>query len=198
MINEILIRPTESISINLASSKYYDGHSIKDSLENIESAELWISTIASELEFCSPFCINETELNRLRRLRSHVLLLFSARVEEDDTGVRQAARALADDLNEWNNLPTISELLFSVDFESKLYGTVNVIAAIAMSALLTATGKNGRRLRRCQAQNCVLFYTQGNKNQRWCSDTCGNRFRVMKCSQRHKQKRDPAFDPTES
>nr|WP_067513746.1 CGNR zinc finger domain-containing protein [Nocardia puris] len=44
------------------------------------------------------------------------------------------------------------------------------------------------RLKRCEAEDCVLLFLPAHPRRRWCSPTrCGNRARVNRYYHRHKQ-----------
>ncbi|MFF6784932.1 ABATE domain-containing protein [Streptomyces sp. NPDC012510] len=47
------------------------------------------------------------------------------------------------------------------------------------------------RLKRCEADDCVMLFLPAHPRRRWCSaDRCGNRVRVARYYQRHKQVTD--------
>lgn len=56
--------------------------------------------------------------------------------------------------------------------------TVEVLAAIARSAIETVGGPDRERLRRCPS--CGAFFLSSRAGRIWCSDACGNRARVAR------------------
>ena len=69
------------------------------------------------------------------------------------------------------------------------------IAAAARSAIAILTEPSElQRLRRCANPNCSMLFSNGDNRRRWCTpNICGNRIRVARHYQRHRQ-----TDPKES
>jgi predicted RNA-binding Zn ribbon-like protein len=69
--------------------------------------------------------------------------------------------------------------------ERTLHGpAAGVIAALGVE-LLAGPGRG--RLRACLAPNCVLYFVKEHTRREWCSPNCGNRARVARHYQRHRQ-----------
>jgi predicted RNA-binding Zn ribbon-like protein len=63
---------------------------------------------------------------------------------------------------------------------------MEVLAAIARSAIQLLGAEEGPRLRRCEGPDCVLLFVATNPRRRWCSPSlCGNRVRVARHYDRH-------------
>jgi predicted RNA-binding Zn ribbon-like protein len=63
---------------------------------------------------------------------------------------------------------------------------VEVLAAVARSAVQLLGAAEGPRLRRCAGPDCVLLFVATNPRRRWCSPAlCGNRVRVARHYERH-------------
>jgi predicted RNA-binding Zn ribbon-like protein len=63
------------------------------------------------------------------------------------------------------------------------------IAAAARSAIAILTEPDERqRLRRCANPNCSMLFVNGDRRRRWCTpNICGNRARVARHYERHRQ-----------
>lgn len=61
-----------------------------------------------------------------------------------------------------------------------------VLAIFARSAMEVAVAEP-RRLRRCSAPSCGMFYLGTRSGQRWCSTQCGTRARVARHYERHRR-----------
>ena len=60
-------------------------------------------------------------------------------------------------------------------------------AVLAEAAIDLLTDPAIGKLRRCEADDCVLLFLPAHPRRRWCSpDRCGNRVRVARYYQRHK------------
>jgi predicted RNA-binding Zn ribbon-like protein len=69
--------------------------------------------------------------------------------------------------------------------ERILHGPVaGVIATLGVELL---AGAERSRLRACLAPNCVLYFVKEHTRREWCSPGCGNRARVARHYQRHRQ-----------
>lgn len=58
---------------------------------------------------------------------------------------------------------------------------------IATMGLELLAGAERGRLRACLAPNCVLYFVKEHTRREWCSPSCGNRARVARHYQRHRQ-----------
>lgn len=64
---------------------------------------------------------------------------------------------------------------------------VRLAAHLAESAADLLTGPGVGKVRRCEAEDCVLLFLPAHPRRRWCSAArCGNRARVARYYQRHK------------
>ena len=60
-------------------------------------------------------------------------------------------------------------------------------AVIATLGVELLAGAERGRLRACLAPNCVLYFVKEHTRREWCSPACGNRARVARHYQRHRQ-----------
>lgn len=63
------------------------------------------------------------------------------------------------------------------------------LSVLAADAIALFGGGERARLRACGGPGCVLFYVKTHPRRGWCSSGCGNRARVARYHERHK---DPA------
>jgi len=66
-------------------------------------------------------------------------------------------------------------------------GGTALLAALAESAAEYLASELAAKTRRCEAPDCDLLFSQTHPRRRWCSSTvCGNRTRVSRYYERHK------------
>ena len=177
----VLVRPLEPAATNFLSSRFYDGRGIIDLLDTPESTHAWMTTLRREIQLPhTPFTPDDTQLAKLRTLRSIVETLYRATVAGD-------AAATADHLSGVLGYADIQIGMTPAD--SGIAATwsttpedpfAELVAQIAVTAAMSVTGRAATLLRKCEAPRCVLYYTQHNSRQHWCSDVCGNRVRVSR------------------
>ena len=69
---------------------------------------------------------------------------------------------------------------------------VRLAALLAEAAADLLTDPAVGRLRECEADDCLMIFLPAHPRRRWCSPArCGNRARVARYYQRHKQSADP-------
>ncbi|HEX7340002.1 MAG TPA: ABATE domain-containing protein [Rhodanobacteraceae bacterium] len=63
----------------------------------------------------------------------------------------------------------------------------HLVSRLAHDALAILTGPDADRLRQCAHPDCILLFIARHPQRRWCSaDVCGNRARVARHYQQHK------------
>ena len=182
----VLLRPFESLATNFLSSRYYNGRQIVDLLDTAEQAEHWMRVLRAALSGPSPFLPDKTQLDNLRVNRFQIEALYEKTVNEtlDDPDVV----AFDDTLGALHFSPRLRVGgTGSVDISWLRSDTADIasdlIAAVSVAAIDTITGPRSRLLRRCHAPRCVLYFTQFDSRQHWCSNVCGNRARVARASE---------------
>jgi predicted RNA-binding Zn ribbon-like protein len=114
---------------------------------------------------------------RVLELRNHVRAVFHATVAAEP--LPSAAVAA---LNEASRAaPQWPELADDGRIETRGVGDPvdRLLAGYARSAMEIAGG-DGRSLRVCGAPSCGMFYRPRRRDQRWCSEPCGNRARFAR------------------
>ncbi|ORI23590.1 ABATE domain-containing protein [Rhodococcus sp. 1168] len=185
----VLLRPFESLATNFLSSRYYNGRHVVDLLEDQGSAHRWMDAVHTDLNGPAPFTPTVTQLTELRTNRAQIDALYKTLV----TGTLTESDVTA--LNETlNMLPLVPQLQVRRIGDAAILalrngdGTdeSNVVASISMAAIDTVTGPRSRLLRKCHAPRCVLYFTQFDSRQHWCSNVCGNRARVARTAENHR------------
>ena len=174
----VLIRPGEGFATNFLSSRYYDGRAIVDALVSPDAAAHWMRVQAAALQApATAFVPSAADLAALNELRNRVESLYRGTVDGE---AGTTLTVLGEILSSIRLQPTIGEIAGrpQVAWSGAAGGLDEVIAAVAVSATSTVTGRASTVLRRCEAPRCVLYYTQHNSRQHWCSPVCGNRARV--------------------
>jgi predicted RNA-binding Zn ribbon-like protein len=68
------------------------------------------------------------------------------------------------------------------------------LGAIARDAVEVLGGALHEKVRACQAPGCVMFFVQNHPRRQWCCAACGNRARVARHYQRHKNETQHEHD----
>lgn len=181
----VLIRPMESLSTNFLSSRFYNGRGIVDFMEDERLAELWFRVASRELGFKGVESVSPGDLRRLVELRSSIERAYY----ESVSGNFQCAAGIINELTslfDWGPIVEVdpSGLIVGDSREGQV-GIGGFVSIVLASLIFSTSGPRGRRLRKCDGPNCVLFYSKYNEKQHWCSSSCGNRARVA----RHSNKR---------
>ena len=127
------------------------------------------------------------DLAQLRELRAALRRLAADATDDPRCPTEVVSRPAA--LATLNSLAGLarSELAWPSDGPPlrTLHGpAVGVIATLGVELL---AGESRGRLRACLAPNCVLYFVKEHTRREWCSPNCGNRARVARHYQRHRQ-----------
>ncbi|KXO88048.1 hypothetical protein AXK56_11725 [Tsukamurella pulmonis] len=181
----VLVRPLEAPATNFLSTRFYDGRGIVDLLESSSEAHRWMSTLGIEILFPrTSFAPNDDEMAALRQLRDTVESLYRATVDQDAAQAAEHLNSvLASASIQLGALATANDEAAVATWSTEPTNPfVELTAQIAVTAALATTGRAAKHLRKCEAPRCVLYFTQHNSRQHWCSDVCGNRVRVSRAS----------------
>ncbi|QNG20636.1 CGNR zinc finger domain-containing protein [Rhodococcus triatomae] len=186
IIDGVLVRPLETLATNFLSSRYYNGRRIVDLLGTPEDARRWIEVIHVQLHGPRPFTPTTDELVRLRDIRGVLEASYGRTVDNDfSTG---SLNALNDLLAEPMLRPRIDLDRNGVAVAAWTPTPDQVLAEFTATVLVasvdTLTGPRAPLLRKCHAPRCVLYFTQLDSRQHWCSNICGNRARVARAATR--------------
>ncbi|MFE6172768.1 CGNR zinc finger domain-containing protein [Streptomyces sp. NPDC056464] len=110
--------------------------------------------------------------------------------------VRRGERPPAEDIEALNEAqraaPAISELVWdgtAVAVTRRRSGSpgLRLAAGLAEAAAELLADPGVEKIRKCEADDCVMLFLPANPRRRWCSAArCGNRMRVARHYQRHK------------
>ncbi|MFF7640272.1 ABATE domain-containing protein [Streptomyces canus] len=191
------------LALDLALTVRHDGHGgIADDLSDLAGLTAWVREHAETLPDASELVVDETTLAAVRDLRAAVRALFARAVRPGAPSPADAARLLPvpEAVARLNaaaaRTPTVPVLHWTDDTEPVVHrqpspwGT-DLTAVLAQAAIAFVSGADRRRLRACPAPRCVRYFLKDHPRQEWCKPSCGNRARVARHHERHKQGDSP-------
>ncbi|MEV4413130.1 CGNR zinc finger domain-containing protein [Catellatospora sp. NPDC049609] len=178
-------------ALELANTTYADQGGLRDALETPADLAAWLGRVdhllAVRVDARSRAAVGRKELAAARDLRAAIRAVASAaasgqapdpaQLERLNAAVRAAPR--------WQELDVHdgAPRLTSRHGAAAVTGALAEVAADAV--VLFAEGRVGV----CGAPGCVLLFLRDRPNREWCSNACGNRARVARHHDRHKQAR---------
>ncbi|MER6283296.1 CGNR zinc finger domain-containing protein [Streptomyces sviceus] len=187
------------LALDLALTIRHDGHGgVADDLSDLAGLTAWVREHADTLPDASELRVDETTLAAVRDLRAAVRALFARAVRPAAPSPADAARLLPapEAVARLNTAaartPTVPVLHWTDDTEPVVHrqpsprGT-DLTAVLAQAAIAFVSGADRRRLRACPAPRCVRYFLKDHPRQEWCKPSCGNRARVARHHERHKQ-----------
>jgi predicted RNA-binding Zn ribbon-like protein len=159
-----------------------------DLLDTPKALANWLALQADRFPELAVRRPTATDLGAVHAVRDHSgtaldALLHDRRPPADALRGLNAAQAAA---------PAIRQLEWGVDAviaTARRNGTAaeRLAAVLAEAATDLLTDPSIDKLRRCEADDCVLLFLPAHPRRRWCSpERCGNRVRVARYYQRHK------------
>jgi predicted RNA-binding Zn ribbon-like protein len=174
----------EPLALDLVNTRPSTG----DQLATPRDLLTWWSLEADRLAEEVPQEVTGAELAAVHAVREH-----TARALDD---VRRGERPTAADLEALNEAqraaPAISELTWdgsAVAVTRRREGPpgLRLAARLAEAAAELLADPAVAKIRKCEADDCVLLFLPTNPRRRWCSaGRCGNRVRVARHYQRHR------------
>ncbi|MEU8003949.1 ABATE domain-containing protein [Catellatospora sp. NPDC049111] len=176
------------LAIELANTVHARQGEIRDELQAPADLAAWLDAAAPLLAVPvgSPR-ISRTDLAAARDLRDAVRAIAvavsagqaadRAHIERLNAAVRTAPR--------WQELASDAKAVTARHDGKPVPGALAEVAADAVDLL--ATGRLGV----CAAPGCVLLFLRDRPNREWCGNACGNRARVARHHDRHKQPTSP-------
>jgi predicted RNA-binding Zn ribbon-like protein len=181
----------EPLAVELANTVVRgDDGETRDLLRTRDDVRRWLAAHHDELPDGAPDA--PPSVGQARRLRRAVRTLLLGALESE----RPEARALEVVNAASKAYPSRPVLEWPLDGEPRIVNPVPqaqipraTLASIARSAIELLGGPDASRLRRCERHDCVLLFVASNPRRRWCSTAvCGNRVRVARHYQRHRQR----------
>ncbi|MFJ4201287.1 CGNR zinc finger domain-containing protein [Streptomyces sviceus] len=191
------------LALDLALTIRHDGHGgVADDLSDLAGLTAWVREHADTLPEASECSVDETTLAAVRDLRAAVRALFARAVRPGAPSPADAARLLPvpDAVARLNaaaaRTPTVPVLHWPDDTEPVVHRQPSprgsdLTAVLAQAAIAFVSGADRRRLRACPAPRCVRYFLKDHPRQEWCKPSCGNRARVARHHERHKQEGRP-------
>ncbi|MFE3035040.1 CGNR zinc finger domain-containing protein [Streptomyces canus] len=187
------------LALDLALTIRHDGHGgVADDLSDLAGLTAWVREHAEMVPDASELVVDEPTLAAVRDVRAAVRALFARAVRPGAPSPADAARLLPvpEAVARLNaaaaRTPTVPVLHWIDDTEPVVHrqpsspGT-ELTAVLAQAAIAFVSGADRRRLRACPAPRCVRYFLKDHPRQEWCKPSCGNRARVARHHERHKQ-----------
>ncbi|SHG20856.1 CGNR zinc finger domain-containing protein [Streptoalloteichus hindustanus] len=177
----------EPLALDLVNTRPSNG----DLLTALDELRAWVTLEADRLPDVRTRTseLTEADLVSVRAIRQHAAnALDHARrgarpAEADLQALNKAQRAAPAILAlSWNGSTTAASRARTGPVGARL------VAALAEAAAELLSDPSVTRIRQCEAEDCVLLFLPAHPRRRWCSaDRCGNRVRVARHYQRHRQ-----------
>jgi predicted RNA-binding Zn ribbon-like protein len=187
------------LTLDLALTVRHDGHGgVADDLADLAGLTAWVREHAETLPDASGFVADEGTLVAVRDLRAAVRALFARAVRPGEPSPADAARLLPvpEAVARLNTAaartPTVPVLHWTDDAEPVVHRQpvppgADLTAVLAQAAIAFLAGADRRRLRACHAPRCVRYFLKDHPRQEWCKPSCGNRARVARHHERHRE-----------
>ena len=180
--------PSEPLPVRLINTRWGDRDGFHDSLETVAHLEQWTRQCGLD----TPDHLSRDDLHQARALRDAVRRLAAVALDDDRPGV-------AFDLSPDDALGVLNGFLrpiapqlrhdpdggFQHSWSSPDTGFKRVLVDLALESTELLEAGPGR-LGICHGPNCVLYFERVPARRGWCSEACGNRARVARHYQRHK------------
>lgn len=156
-----------------------------DLLGTPEALRAWLT---AERDRLGSVAAGEIDLAAVRALRTHI----DAAVQAARTSRPPPPAALRAITAALRNAPAYEELgwdgeVVTITWRRRGNPTASLLAQIAAAAAELLASPAIRQVRRCEGRGCRMLFLPANPRRRWCSPAvCGNRARVARYYQRHK------------
>ncbi|WP_309111312.1 ABATE domain-containing protein [Saccharothrix sp.] len=174
-----LVLPEEPTAVRLLNTRWWDRGRLRDGLAEPEHLRRWVAAVRPEVP------VQDGDLAAFRSLRDALHALVGHALGEDVAAEEPLAVVNA----VVANAPSRPEYVLTPAGVARRTGrdatpVERLLADVAEELLeLLLAG----RLARCQAHGCGHLYTQKPRHRQWCSAKCGNRVRVARHYQRHRE-----------
>ncbi|MFD3501845.1 CGNR zinc finger domain-containing protein [Streptomyces sp. NPDC058678] len=186
------------LALDLALTIRHDGHgTVADDLADPAGLTAWVRAHSDALPEAAGLVADEAALAAVRDLRAAVRALFARAVRPAEPSPADAARLLPvpEAVRRLNaaaaRTPTVPVLHWAENAEPVVrheaaQGGGELVAALAHAAIAFLDGPERQRLRACHAPRCVRYFLKEHPRQEWCKPSCGNRARVARHHERHR------------
>ncbi|MEV6408928.1 MULTISPECIES: CGNR zinc finger domain-containing protein [Streptomyces] len=184
----------EPLALDLVNTRPAVADGRTDLLGTPERLAAWLAVEADRLDLSAESAVpTEADLAAVHAVRAHT----EAAVQSLLHGQEPPVAALSALTDAQRAAPAVRELTWdggAVVPVLRRTGPLGVrlAALLAEAAADLLTDPAVGRLRECEADDCVMIFLPAHPRRRWCSPArCGNRARVARYYQRHKQPTDP-------
>lgn len=191
--------PDEPRTVRLMNTIWADRASVHDVLSSPEGLRAWLDVVDLGVSSDRLTAADRDMAVALRDALRTIATWVAAREEDDPAprtdGVPVSASAADDAIARLNHFvllaPDLPRLARHSD-ELRIHsrerqpGVPRAVSVLAAEAVRWFGGEESVRLRACRAPGCVLFFTRGHPRRLWCSPACGNRARVARHYDRHR------------
>lgn len=175
----------EPVALDLVNTRPRDA----DLLDTPARLDEWLALEADRFGEPVPGRCTPADLAAVHDVRAHLTAVLHALLDDR----RPPAAALAGLTAAHSAAPAVRELgwhdgaITATPRRAGPSGT-RLAAMLAEAAADLLTDPALARLKRCEAEDCVLLFLPAHPRRRWCSPTrCGNRARVSRYYHRHKR-----------
>jgi predicted RNA-binding Zn ribbon-like protein len=174
----------EPLALDLVNTVVGGPEGVVDLLGTPGALRTWLAAEQDRLDGAD----GDTDLAAVQALRAHI----AAAIQAARAGQPPPPNALRAITAALRNAPAYQELGWNgevVTATSRRRGNTAAIllAQLAAAAAELLTSPAIRRVRRCEGRDCRMLFLPASPRRRWCSATvCGNRARVARYYQRHK------------
>jgi predicted RNA-binding Zn ribbon-like protein len=183
----------EPLALDLVNTRPAGGDGRTDLLDTPERLTAWLALEGDRLHGeAGDSAPAESDLAPVHAVRDHVEAVLDALLR----GAEPPEAALHALTDAQCAAPAVRELAWdgsAVTATVRRSGPLGVrlAARLAEAAADLLTDPAISRLKRCEADDCVMLFLPAHPRRRWCSaGRCGNRARVARYYQRHKQAAD--------
>ncbi|GIF97132.1 CGNR zinc finger domain-containing protein [Catellatospora citrea] len=175
------------LAIELANTVHARQGELRDELQTPAELAAWLDQVrpllAVPVAGGSPRAVSRGDLAAARDLRDAIRAVAAA------TSTGQAPdRASIEHLNAAVRVaPRWQELTPDAKSTATRHGAASVPGALAEVAADAVDLLSAGRVGACAAPGCVLLFVRDRPNREWCGNACGNRARVARHHDRHKQ-----------
>ena len=161
-----------------------------DLLESAGDLRAWLAAEHGRLDISD----GQIDLGAVRALRAHI----ARAVEAGRARTPPPLEALRTITDAQRNAPVYQELgwdgqAITVTTRRRGTATAVLLAQLAEAAATLLASPAIGLVRRCEGPGCRMLFLPAHPRRRWCSPaTCGNRARVARYYQLHKENRQPS------
>ncbi len=190
----------EPVPVALANTISIDRGRIRDALAGRSEIERWVHAVSGQMRMSprpsSPEPMSSADVARLVSLREAIRRLAAEHTQDPRSLGESTVPDAATATSIVNDSSALSSLWTELEWEGStarrrdawIGGSFAeaVIAVIARRMIDLCASPEWERLRPCLAPGCSYYFVKDNVRRQWCSPLCGNRARVARHAERHR------------